>query len=156
MIHGMDEASSIANALGIILTRGFRNGLYRDVTADITEGLSEATYPVLSALSRAVEPTSAASLATEVGLDRSVVSRRAGELIDAKLVTQESHPGDRRQALLSLTPAGQQAISEARRRLDVAIAQHISNWTPTDRGLFAALLVRFTETALDVVPENRE
>lgn len=144
----MSPAATIANALGVILTRGFRSGLYGSVTLGVAPGLTEANYPILSSLARAGEPLSAAALAPDLGLDRSVVSRRAMELIQAGLVVQQPGPGDRRQALLVLTPLGQSAIAEARRRLETVIAEHMSTWTEADRAALATLLSRFTATPL--------
>ncbi|WIB00054.1 MarR family winged helix-turn-helix transcriptional regulator [Curtobacterium sp. MCBA15_012] len=144
----MEPAATIANALGVVLTRGFRSGLYGSVTLGVAPGLTEANYPVLSALARAGEPRSAAALAPDLGLDRSVVSRRAAELVRADLVVQVPGPDDRRQALLTLTPSGTDAIAEARRRLEAVIADHTSTWTEADREALARLLSRFTATPL--------
>jgi len=144
----MHPAPSIAASLGVIVSRGFRTGLYRELTADVAEGLSEATYPVISALERANEPVSAAALAPVVGLDRSVVSRRAATLIDAGLVTSTPGHGDRRQALLALTAAGARAVEETRRRLDAAVARQLQGWSSSEQEQFASLLARFTATPL--------
>lgn len=144
----MDPAATIANALGVILTRGFRSGLYGSVTLGVAPGLTEGNYPILSLLARSGEPLSAASLAPDLGLDRSVVSRRASELIHAGLVAQQPSPRDRRQALLALTPRGLEAIDEARRRLETVITEHTSTWSETDRAKLATLLSRFTATPL--------
>ncbi|WP_179223268.1 MarR family winged helix-turn-helix transcriptional regulator [Microbacterium sp. Yaish 1] len=144
----MSSAATIANALGVILTRGFRSGLYRAVTLGVAPGLTETNYPILSSLARSSEPLSAANLAPGLGLDRSVVSRRATELIRAGLVTQQPGPGDRRQALLSLTPRGRTAIAETRCRLEAVIADHTRTWSDAERATLAALLSRFTATPL--------
>ena len=48
-----------------------------------------------------------AELAQRLGLDRSRTSRAITSLLAKKLLTREAMPGDRRQAVLSLTPAGQ-------------------------------------------------
>ncbi|MCA5924349.1 MarR family winged helix-turn-helix transcriptional regulator [Curtobacterium oceanosedimentum] len=144
----MDAAATIANALGVVLARGFRSGLYGSVTLGVAPGLTEANYPILSSLARSGEPLSAASLAPDLGLDRSVVSRRASELIQAGLVAQQPSPRDRRQALLTLTPRGRTAIDEARRRLETVIAEHTSTWSEADRAALATLLSRFTATPL--------
>lgn len=147
----MGSPATIANALGVILTRGFRSGLYGTVTLGVAPGLTEANYPILSSLARSDKPLSAAALAPDLGLDRSVVSRRAAELIQAGLVVQQPGPGDRRQVLLALTPRGHKAIAEARRRLEAVIVEHMSTWPEADRAAFATLLSRFTATPLATV-----
>jgi len=144
----MEPTATIAISLGAILSRGFRSDLYVELTADIAEGLTQATYPVLSAIERAGEPVSAAGLAPTVGLDRSVISRRAATLIRAGLVTNATGAADRRQALLTLTPAGDDAIQMTRERLDVAIHRHIADWPESDQKTFATLLERFTASRL--------
>ena len=48
-----------------------------------------------------------AELAHRLGLDRARTSRAITSLLAKKLITRDAMPGDRRQARLSLTPAGQ-------------------------------------------------
>lgn len=48
-----------------------------------------------------------AELAQRLGLDRARTSRAITSLLAKKLITRNAMPGDRRQAVLSLTPAGQ-------------------------------------------------
>lgn len=48
-----------------------------------------------------------AELALRLGLDRARTSRAVTSLLAKKLLTRSAMPGDRRQAVLSLTPAGQ-------------------------------------------------
>ena len=48
-----------------------------------------------------------AELAQRLGLDRARTSRAITSLLSKKLITRNAMPGDRRQAVLSLTPAGQ-------------------------------------------------
>lgn len=149
--EGMEPDESIALSLGIILGRGFRSDLYQELTADISDGLTKATYPLLSALQRANEPSSAASLAPVLGLDRSVISKQASELINAGLIATSAATHDRRQVLLTLTAKGQNAIKKTRRRLYLAIARHIAHWSSSEQELFAELLSRFTEAPLGKV-----
>jgi len=53
-----------------------------------------------------------AELAQRLGLDRARTSRAITSLLAKKLITRDAMPGDRRQAVLSLTPAGQ-AVHDA-------------------------------------------
>lgn len=48
-----------------------------------------------------------AELARRLGLDRARTSRAITSLLSKQLLTRSAMPGDRRQAVLSLTPAGQ-------------------------------------------------
>jgi hypothetical protein len=74
-VEGMASAGSdVADAFGLLLRRSTRARLYGKLTADVHESLDESTYPVLSGLAR-FGPLSAAQLAEEIGIDRSVASR---------------------------------------------------------------------------------
>ncbi|WP_035852052.1 MarR family winged helix-turn-helix transcriptional regulator [Kitasatospora azatica] len=130
----------IADALGLLLKRGTRAQLYRE----LTEGLAvdELTYPVLSGLAR-TGPRSAAELAAEVGLDRSGVTRRASQLEAAGLVRREADPADRRATLLLLTEEGEQVVARLRHRLAGIIAGSLTSWEPGEAELFARQLTRF-------------
>lgn len=60
------------------------------------------------------QPATVGDLAAELGLDKSTSSRTCEALVRLGLVQRALVPGDRRQALLSLTPAGQAEV----RRID--------------------------------------
>jgi DNA-binding MarR family transcriptional regulator len=136
--------SEIAETLGLLLRRGTRARLYGRLTAGLDDSLDEATYPVLSALAR-FGPRSAAQLAEDAGLDRSVVSRHAARLTRAALITRRPDPSDRRAVLLALTPAGHQAIRDMRRRLAGAFDDYLATWPPGEARQLAASLRRFVE-----------
>ncbi|PYC87426.1 MarR family transcriptional regulator [Streptomyces tateyamensis] len=132
--------TEIADALGLLLRRSTRARLY----GRLTDGLpvDEFGYPVLSALARA-GACSAAELAGEVGLDRTVVTRRATHLETAGLLRREPDPADRRATLLLLTDEGTAVVAELRRRLATLIADSLHDWPPTEAQAFAAGLTRF-------------
>lgn len=145
----MNGDQVIAEALGVILGRGFRTGLYRELTNGIAEGLNETTYPVISALARTESAAATATaLADDLGLDRSVASRRAASLVDAGLIRMQTNPTDRRQVILTLTDAGEAAVATMRTRLQSAIARHIKDWPARDRDRFATALQRFAASPL--------
>jgi DNA-binding MarR family transcriptional regulator len=132
--------TEIADALGLLLRRSTRARLH----SRLTEGLpvDELGYPVLSALAR-TGPCSAADLAGEVGLDRTVVTRRATQLETAGLLRREPDPADRRATLLLLTAEGTAAVTELRRRLAALIEDSVRDWPPAQAQAFAAGLSRF-------------
>ncbi|MET9143945.1 MarR family transcriptional regulator [Streptomyces sp. NPDC004042] len=133
----------IADALGVLLRRTTRRKLHGRLTEGMGEALDELTYPVLSALAR-TGPRSAADLASEVGLDRSGVTRRASRLEAAGLVRREPDPADRRASLLVLTEEGERAVGELRERLVRHIARSLDSWPPEEAETFARQLRRFT------------
>jgi len=138
------EAGQIAESLGVLLQRRFRSGLYATLTEGVHEALDAAAYPVLSGVAR-LGPVSAASLGIQIGLDRSVVSRRAAALVTAGLLTTATDPADARATLICLTSDGQKVVRTLRSRLVAAIDAHLTDWSPRQRREFAALLARFVE-----------
>jgi DNA-binding MarR family transcriptional regulator len=149
MMHAMLETmttpgSEIAEALGRLLRRDTRARLYPRLTAGLDDSLDEATYPVISGLAR-YGPRSAAQLAEDIGLDRSVVSRHATRLARAGLIERLPDPADRRARLLSLTSAGRQAVGQMRQRLVGALDDYLATWPPGEAARFAARLRQFTE-----------
>lgn len=136
--------TEIAEILGQLLRRGTRARLYASLTAGLDDSLDEATYPVISGLAR-TGPRSAAQLAEDIGLDRSVVSRHATRLERAGLIERLPDPADRRATLLSLTGRGRRAVREMRERLAGTFDQYLAGWPPGEAARFAASLRRFTE-----------
>lgn len=135
---------TVADALATLLRRPARTALYQRLTAGLGEAVDEVTYPVLSGLAR-FGPCSAADLATEIGLDRSGVSRRATRLEDAALLHRQSDPRDQRATLLALTEAGRRAVDVMRRRLADDIERTLASWPPDEAHAFARSLARFAE-----------
>ncbi|MET9964172.1 MarR family transcriptional regulator [Streptomyces sp. NPDC006326] len=133
----------IADALGILLRRTTRAQLHQELTKGMGEAVDELTYPVLSALARS-GPRSAADLASDAGVDRSGVTRRASRLEAAGLVRRETDPRDRRAQLLVLTEQGELAVTELRSRLAAHIMASLSSWPPGEAETFARHLRRFT------------
>ena len=134
----------IADALGVLLQRRFRSDLYLRLTDGVHDAVDAASYPVISGVDR-TGPISAAALGEAIGLDRSVVSRRAAQLIDAGLLSAGADAADARATLLSLTDAGRRVVKVLRRRLADAVDDHLAGWDVEDRQRFAALLSRFVE-----------
>ncbi|WP_089106183.1 MarR family winged helix-turn-helix transcriptional regulator [Streptomyces hyaluromycini] len=138
-----DVGHEIADTLGLLLRRSTRAQLYRRLTEGIGESLDETTYPVLSGLAR-TGAVSAAELATEIGLDRSGVTRRATRLEEAELLRREPDPADGRATLLVLTPTGEQAVQATRERLAQQISVALADWPDGEARAFARMLHRFT------------
>jgi DNA-binding MarR family transcriptional regulator len=143
---------TIADALGVVVGRAFRVGLYSELTAGVAPDLGPTTYPVISAIAR-IGPSTASSLAHELGLERSVVSRRAMTLVGAGLLETTGTSKDRRQVPFELTDRGHEAMHVVRARLDAAVARQISTWSSAEQADFAALLARFVDAgALGTAP----
>jgi DNA-binding MarR family transcriptional regulator len=136
-------AESIAASLGQLLQRRFRATVYADLVEGI-DAVDAAAYPVISGVAR-LAPVRVAVLGEEVGLDRSIVSRRAARLIEAGLLRSDPDPRDPRAALLSLTAEGERAVGLMRQRLTAILGRQLDDWPPGDRQRFAELFARFTD-----------
>jgi DNA-binding MarR family transcriptional regulator len=136
--------ADVAETLGHLLRRSTRARLYSQLTAGLDGALDEATYPVISGLAR-YGPMSAAKLAEDIGLDRSVVSRHATRLAEAGMIERVPDPADRRATLLTLTSSGRTAVAAMRDRLARALDRYLATWPPGEAAQFAASLRRLTE-----------
>ncbi|MFT3851718.1 MAG: MarR family transcriptional regulator [Ilumatobacteraceae bacterium] len=132
----------LAEVLGLLLHRGTRAHLYASLTEGIDPTVDEATYPVLSGIAR-FGPCNAASLAHDIGLDRSVVSRHASRLERGGLLLRTPDPDDRRSTLLSLSEPGREAVAAMRRRLATIFDDHLATWPPAEAREFTTRLHRF-------------
>ncbi|PZT78101.1 MarR family transcriptional regulator [Streptomyces sp. AC1-42W] len=121
--------------------------VYGVLTRDVAEGIDEVSYPVISGLARRGRCT-AAELASDVGLDRSVVSRRATTLQKAGLLARAPDPRDSRGTLLMLTPKGQEAVRAMRERLAHLIGNHLSDWPSDEVAVFVKIFRNFVECGL--------
>src|ERR1700744_1639832 len=128
MVNSMPTpGAEIADSLGILLRRSSRAHLYTRLTAGLDDALDEATYPVISGLDR-YGPRSAAQLAEDIGLDRSVVSRHASRLAAAGLIERRPDPSDGRAVPLALTGSGRRAVEQMRRRLAATLGDPPCRW----------------------------
>ena len=71
-------------------------------------------YQVLCAAARD-EPGSQAAMAQRLGIDRTVMTYLLDDLEGAGLVERQPDPADRRRKLVTLTPAGQDAVAQVLR-----------------------------------------
>lgn len=119
----------LANTLGIVLQRPVRARIYGELTQDLDDAIDATTYPVISAIGRS-GPRSAAQLAGDLGIDRSVVSRHADRLVASGLLRREPDPADGRATLLALTADGARQVAVMRSRLDTALDRYLATWPP--------------------------
>ena len=55
-----------------------------------------------------------------------------------ELVTRAAHASDRRQVVLTVTPAGRELVAKARRRRDAWLARRLNELTPQERATLRA------------------
>lgn len=85
-------------------------------------------------------PLRLGALAREVGTTDPTASRAVDVLEDAGLVQRHADPTDRRGVTIAATPAGHQAVTEARSGLVVMLTRLLDTMEPDDRERFAELM----------------
>jgi len=141
MVAGLGER--VEASLGALLLRGNRRHLYRELTEGVGSGVTATTYPVISGVAR-LGPLTATDLAPEVGLDRTVTSRYATQLVDGGLLRRYPDAADPRRSLLTLTAEGEAVVATLRRRLVDSIDGQLATWLPEDARGFVEGFERFT------------
>jgi len=90
----------------------------------------------------------AKELAHRAGLDQSTVSRSVAALVSHGLVDRVPDPADKRASILAVTPAGRQALAEARDWFEGVLARALKEWRDDEIDVLTASLGRFV-TDLD-------
>lgn len=137
-----EDVVRIGDAMLQLLRPSTRGRLQSDVVRGVHPAVDASTYPVLVGVAR-FQPVSATALQVELGVDRSVISRRAARLATAGLVVVGAQENDRRTSLLRLTIGGRRISDELDGRRAAAIAALVSEWRPEERSALGNLLARF-------------
>ena len=117
--------------------------LSHSASTDLYGDLPSFGWAVLGPLERDGEQRCSA-LAAELGVDGSVASRQIAVLERSGHVVRRPDPVDGRASLISLTPAGAQALARTRVvRGDWTLAA-LAGWTEDDAGTLCQLLARLT------------
>ncbi|MCI2418414.1 MarR family transcriptional regulator [Saccharopolyspora sp. K220] len=89
-------------------------GLLDRAVEEIYDGaaLTTAEVELLVPLRHADAPVTAGRLATRLGMSRAGVSKTLAKLEKRGLITREVNPADRRAALISMTPTGENIIDD--------------------------------------------
>lgn len=120
------------------------------VARSVAPALEHVTVPqfrVLVVLSNAAAPMRHRDLADALGVHSSTFTRTTDRLVAGGWVARAENPGNRRETLVSLTPAGRQLVTqvtEARRDEIRAILQRVP---AARRPLIADALCTFAEAA---------
>ncbi len=93
-------------------------------------------------------------LAADLRVDLSVISRQAADLDAAGLVERQPDPSDGRACLLSLTPAGHEALDAVVERLIDRFDSQLAQWDAADLSRLAADLQRLRGDLLQPPPEG--
>ena len=127
----------LASQLRIAIARSARR-LRQEADTDLS--------PTLTAALATVErhgPLTPSELAVRERVQRPTVTRVAARLEELGLVARAADPGDRRSALISVTPAGRELLAAARTRKDAFLSERLERLSAADRATLeraAALL----------------
>jgi len=122
---------------------------WRQIAGSADIPLDRARYMVLRAVAE-TEPVRTTTLAEQVGVDPSTMSRHVAVLDQAGYVTRAADPDDGRAQALSLTPAGREVMEKARAARHDLITEALAGWDDADRTRLAALLGRLADDFLRV------
>jgi len=139
----VNEHVAIAHELGVFLRRverfwaGFRAGKDGPV-------LERGAYLLLAQLA-SDGPRRLSTIAEDVCLDLSTVSRQVASLEAAGLVSRTTDPADRRAILVAVTQAGDEVLARNRELRQAALRDLLADWEPTERMQFVRLFGRFND-----------
>ncbi|MBP3037837.1 winged helix DNA-binding protein [Arthrobacter sp. zg-ZUI100] len=88
----------------------------------------------------------ATELAVKLGIGAAGLSRHISELVELGYVLRRPHPDDGRAYLISLTPAGAQAVAEEMQRRSTLLKQMLGDWTEDEAAAASHSLAKLTET----------
>jgi DNA-binding MarR family transcriptional regulator len=136
------EYAAISHELTMFVRRAIR---MQDKRRDPNGlGLDRAAYHLLGRL--ATEgPGRLSTIAADMDVDLSVVSRQVAALEAAGLVERESDPTDRRASRVTATDAGLELFHRNRAQLRGKLRGLLADWTEAERIEFARLMRRFNE-----------
>jgi DNA-binding MarR family transcriptional regulator len=137
-----DEYAAIGRELGQFMRRMTR---VQSKRADPDgPALDRAAFQLLHRLV-ADGPARLSTLATDMVVDLSVVSRQIATLEAAGLVVRTSDPADRRASLIAASDAGTDLFNRKRARFQQWLRTMLADWTERERTEFARLMARFNE-----------
>ncbi len=96
---------------------------------------------ILATLHR-LGPLRLSDLATDIGLDRSTISRQVAAVVRGGYVQKMEDLADARASLLTLTPRGQAARKKLAEAWGDIVVELVADWTPGDQAQLGQLLGR--------------
>lgn len=134
------EYAAIGRELSTFVRRTIR---MQDKRGD-PSGLDRAAYHLLARV--ALEgPGRLSTIAVDMGVDLSVVSRQVAALEAAGLLIRTPDPADRRASRIAATDAGLDLFARKRAQLATKLRTILADWTEAERIEFARLMRRFNE-----------
>lgn len=114
-------------------------------------GATRHQYAVLTALGE-IDGATQAELGRHCHIDRSDITGTIGELEHAGFIVREENAVDRRQKLVSLTPAGRERVAQISEALHAAQDHLLTDMSHEDRKTLARLLAGILDHHLPEAP----
>jgi DNA-binding MarR family transcriptional regulator len=127
--------TGLATALRISVSRLARRLRVERLMPELAEpALSDTQLAALATLERhgAMSP---GDLAEHEKVQPPSMTRVIAALVDWELVTRAPHPTDRRQVILTVTPAGRSLVQRVRRRKEAWLARRLAELSPQERAI---------------------
>jgi DNA-binding MarR family transcriptional regulator len=119
--------TELATRLRLAIARSARR-LRQAAGTDLSPSLTAALATI-----EAHGPLTPSELAARERVQRPTVTRIAGRLEELELVSRAADPGDRRSALITITPSGRELLAAARTRKDAFLSERLDALAPADR-----------------------
>jgi DNA-binding MarR family transcriptional regulator len=135
---GTTADAGLATTLRISVSRLARRlRVERTVPGQAEPVLSDTQFAALATLEKhgAMSP---GELAGHERVQPPSMTRVIAALEEWQLVTRAAHASDRRQVVLTVTPAGRLLVAKARRRRDAWLAKRLNELTPQERATLRA------------------
>ena len=131
--------------LGFLLSRLMREVMAREKPILDAAGLEMWDYAVLSALAESDAPTQA-QLAATTGRDKTRLIGNLDRLEAQGMIAREPDPADRRNRIVSLTPAGSRVLRGCRDAIGAMETELLADLDPADRAAFERALIALADT----------
>ena len=129
--------AGLASALRISVSRLARRLRAERLARGVGPELSDTQLAALATLERHGTMTPG-GLAEHEKVQPPSMTRVIAALEEWQLVTRAAHASDRRQVVLTVTPAGLELVTKARRRRDAWLARRLNELTPQERATLRA------------------
>ena len=117
----------------------------RRVRFESTDDLAPHQFSVLNRLEQA--PCTPGELAEIERVSAPSMTRTVGRLVELGLVERTADPSDRRQVILSLTPAAVTVLRDIRRKRDAWMSVRVGHLTPAEQDVLEQAAVILTRVA---------
>jgi DNA-binding MarR family transcriptional regulator len=150
-----DHEAEMDRAQVVAALRGSR-AMVGVIADSLMPALEQVTMPQFRALVllRALGPTPAGTLASQLGVTASTGTRLVARLVRGGWVERDSDASDRRLITLELTGKGKRLVDETRLRRERSLVAILGRLQPADREAVLDGFRRFADAAGEPSPES--